>query len=504
LVDQGVDAAGLREGDVLAGKYRIEKVLGAGGMGVVVAARHIDLDQRVAIKCLLAHTRTMPEIVERFTREARAAAKIHGEHVARVIDVGRFEDGTPFMVMEYLQGHDLAAQLQLHGPLPLHDAVRYLLETCEAVVQAHALRIVHRDLKPQNLFLAQQPGRRPIVKVLDFGISKVIEPGASALTKTSSVMGTPYYMSPEQLLSSKNVDERSDIWALGVIFYELLIGEPPFVAETGPEIIAQVLQNNPQPASARRADLPAGIDQLIGKCMRTKVEERFANVADLAHALMPFAAQADRESVVAIANVLGLPSLPTGDTMLAQAPAVAVTQGTRGPSKPPPSGVAQPSTAHNLTLSAGGIEAPRSRLPMWLGIGATVVVAGLGAVVALRPAPAVIKPVSEVTAARPPETPMPSAVTLAPAESAPVVAPSVPASAAAAPPVAPPVVAAGHVAGHHGGAAAAVAAHPSSAPPPAPVAAANPAPATPPPAPAPAAPPPAATSTTNFLDMHIR
>ena len=494
-------AAGLREGDVLAGKYRIEKVLGAGGMGVVVAARHIDLDQRVAIKCLLAHTRTMPEIVERFTREARAAAKIHGEHVARVIDVGRFEDGTPFMVMEHLQGHDLAAQLQQAGPLAVPDAVRYLLETCEAVAQAHAVRIVHRDLKPQNLFLAQQPGRRPIVKVLDFGISKVIEPGASALTKTSSVMGTPYYMSPEQLLSSKNVDERSDIWALGVIFYELLIGEPPFVADTGPEIIAQVLQNNPRPASARRPDLPPGIDEIVGRCMRTKVEERFANVADLAHALMPFAAQGDRESVMAISNVLGVPSLPTGATMLAQAPAVAVTQAARRSSRPPQSGTMQPQTAHNLTLSAGGIEAPRSRLGLWIGVGAAVVVVAVGGLAVMRPSASVTKPISETPAAHAPETPVPSAVALVPAEPVPVVAPPAPAPSGGSSPavLATPATAGAHGPGHHGAAA------------PAPHASASAAPAAPntntPPAPAPApapAPPPAATSTTNFLDMHIR
>jgi serine/threonine protein kinase len=495
-LEQGVDAAaGLREGDVLAGKYRIEKVLGVGGMGVVVAARHIDLDQRVAIKCLLAHTRTMPEIVERFTREARAAAKIHGEHVARVIDVGRFEDGTPFMVMEHLQGHDLAAQLQEGGPLPVHDAVRYLLETCEAVAQAHAVRIVHRDLKPQNLFLAQQPGRRPIVKVLDFGISKVIEPGASALTKTSSVMGTPYYMSPEQLLSSKNVDERSDIWALGVIFYELLIGEPPFVADTGPEIIAQVLQNNPRPASTRRPDLPAGIDEIVGRCMRTKVEERFANVADLAHALMPFAAQGDRESVMAISNVLGVSSLPTGATMLAQAPAVAVTQAARR-SQP---GTMQPSTAHNLTLSADGIEAPRSRLGLWIGVGAAVVVAAVGGVAVMRPSGSITKPVSETPAAHAPETPVPSTVALVPAEPVPVVAAPAPALSSGSSPVvlATPANAGAHGPSHHG--AAAPAAHPS-------VSAAPVAPnANTPPGPAPApAPPPATTSTTNFLDMHIR
>jgi len=502
-LEQGVDAAaGLREGDVLAGKYRIEKVLGVGGMGIVVAARHIDLDQRVAIKCLLAHTRTMPEIVERFTREARAAAKIHGEHVARVIDVGRFEDGTPFMVMEHLQGHDLAAQLQQAGPLPVYDAVRYLLETCEAVAQAHAVRIVHRDLKPQNLFLAQQPGRRPIVKVLDFGISKVIEPGASALTKTSSVMGTPYYMSPEQLLSSKNVDERSDIWALGVIFYELLIGEPPFVADTGPEIIAQVLQNNPRPASTRRPDLPPGIDQIVGRCMRTKVEERFGNVADLAHALMPFAALGDRESVAAISNVLGVPSLPRGDTMLAQAPAGAVTQAARRSSRPPQSGAMQPSTAHNLTLSAGGIEAPRSRLGLWVGVGAAVVVAALGGVAVMRPSGSITKPVLETAAAHAPEAPVPSTVALVPAEPVPVVAAPAPApsSASLAAP-STPANAGAHGPAHHG--AAPSAAHPSASA--APVAPNTNTPPPPAPAPAPAPPPPpAATSTTNFLDMHIR
>jgi len=502
-LDQASDApAGMREGEILAGKYRIEKVLGAGGMGVVVAARHLDLDQRVAIKCLLAHTRTMPEIVERFTREARAAAKIQGEHVARVIDVGRFEDGTPFMVMEYLQGHDLAGQLQQYGPLPVPDAVRYMLETCEALVQAHALRIVHRDLKPQNLFLAQQPGRRPIVKVLDFGISKVIEPGASALTKTSSVMGTPFYMSPEQLLSSKNVDERSDIWALGVILHELLVGEPPFMGETGPEIIAQVLQNNPQLASVRRPDLPPGLDQVIARCLRSKVEERFANVADLAHALMPFAAHEDRQSVAAISNVLGLPALPAGDTMPApQMPAIAVTQGGGRTSAGGQPGV-RPSTAHNLTVSSGQLEPPRSRLGLWAGLGVAVVAAGLGAVVALRPSSSIGKPaVAETPAAHAPETPLP-AVTLASPDPAPspAVAPVLPSQAVSPVPVGAPVPAGMHAQGRHGAAAAAsasasVAAHPSATAAAAPPVNAPPSP--PPPAPAPTAP-------TNFLDMHIR
>jgi serine/threonine protein kinase len=247
----------------------------------------------------------VPDVVERFAREARAAAKIQGEHVARVLDVGRFDDGMPFMVMECLQGHDLADELAQRGHLPPADAVRHVLETCEALAQAHALRIVHRDLKPSNLFLAEQPGRPPVVKVLDFGISKVVDANSDALTKTASVMGTPFYMSPEQLLSSKNVDERSDIWSLGIILYELLVGQPPFGGDTAPEIIAKIMLNEPQPPRALRPDIPPGLEAVILRCMRTKPHERFANVAQLAAALAPFGAPSDRESAVAISRVLG-------------------------------------------------------------------------------------------------------------------------------------------------------------------------------------------------------
>ena len=293
-------------GTILGGKFVIEGVLGRGGMGVVYAARHRELDQRVAIKCLLPHALAQPEIVERFAREARAAAKIHGEHVARVIDVGRFDDGTPFMVMEYLHGRDLAEELAQKGRLAIEDAVRYLLETCEALAQAHVTRIVHRDLKPSNLFLAETPGRRPIVKVLDFGISKIIDGASDAITKTASVMGTPYYMSPEQLLSSKSVDERSDIWALGIILYELLDGQPPFTGETAPEVIAKIVQNTPSSLRATRPDVPPALEALISRCLQSKPAQRFANVAQLASALLPFADASARESVAAIARVLGV------------------------------------------------------------------------------------------------------------------------------------------------------------------------------------------------------
>jgi hypothetical protein len=490
-------------GSILGGKYLVEGILGQGGMGIVVAARHIELDQRVAIKCLLAHAQTVPEIVERFTREARAAAKIHGEHVARVIDVGRFEDGSPFMVMEHLRGRDLADELGKNGPLPVADAVRYLLETCEALVQAHALRIVHRDLKPSNLFLAEQPGRRPIVKVLDFGISKVIGLQAGALTKTASVMGTPYYMSPEQLLSSKSVDERSDIWALGVILYELLVGRPPFVAETAPEVVAQVLQNAPVPVTSLRPDVPPGLEVVIDRCMRSKVGERFANVAELAHALVPFAAPEDQDSALAIARVLGMtgPPASTVPVASAHAPTLAIAQSKPPPQGPPAALPAPAGTAHNLTYSASETGAA-ARKP-WGVVAATgvvlvlAVVGGVAGVRTLRQ-PAAAPTPAQGGSAQPSVSPAgallpPAAVALAPVDR-----PSPSASTAlqgVATGGAPPPIPGAHLPPKHATAAA------PPPPPASPASAARPAPAQPPP-PSPAQPvvaPPA-----NPLDMHIK
>src|SRR4051812_29611172 len=211
--------AGVREGDVLAGKYRVDKILGAGGMGVVVAAHHVQLDERVAIKFLLPEALGNAEAVARFAREARAAVKIKSEHVARVIDVGTLETGAPYMVMEYLEGGDLSQVLASRGPLPVEEAVEYVLQACEAIAHAHALGIVHRDLKPANLFLIRRPDGTNAIKVLDFGISKVM-PGKSAssdnaMTRTRTVMGSPLYMSPEQMASTRDVDGRTDLWALG-------------------------------------------------------------------------------------------------------------------------------------------------------------------------------------------------------------------------------------------------------------------------------------------------
>ncbi len=364
-------------GEVLGGKYEVEGILGRGGMGVVVAARHRELSQKVAIKCLLPHALAIRDVVERFAREARAAAQIHGEHVARVIDVGRFDDGTPYMVMEHLRGHDLADELHRRGALPVTEAVRYLLETCEAIAQAHALRIVHRDLKPANLYLAETPGRAPIIKVLDFGISKVVEPNADALTKTASVMGTPFYMSPEQLLSAKNVDERTDIWALGVILYELLAGRPPFTGESVAEIVAQILHNAPQPLRVYRPDVPPALEAAIARCMQSKPEARFANVALLAFALAEHADAADRDSAAAIARVLGA-SPPTAEP--AQPAPRPSTPAAAQSSRP-----ASTATAHNLAVSAaGGTTVATGKWPLAVGGVVVAAVLGIGGAIAIR------------------------------------------------------------------------------------------------------------------------
>jgi serine/threonine-protein kinase len=284
------EAAPVRPGDVLADKYRVDRVLGLGGMGVVVAATHLELDKKVALKFMLPHALTVPIAIERFTREARAAVRLRSEHVAQVLDVGKLASGSPYMVMEFLEGSDLGAVLEQRGALPVVEAVDYLLQACEAVAEAHALGIVHRDLKPRNLFLTQRLDRSALVKVLDFGISKVMPKLGEdhALTRTNDVMGSPSYMSPEQIKASRDVDGRTDIWGLGVILYELLSGRVPFLADTMPQLCGLVLTEPPTPLGTLKPALPASLIAVVEKCLAKKQEDRFQTVADLATALESF------------------------------------------------------------------------------------------------------------------------------------------------------------------------------------------------------------------------
>ena len=279
----------VKEGDLLAGKYRVERVLGVGGMGIVVAARHEQLDQQVAIKVVREEALGNTEAVERFLREARAAVKLRSEHAAKVLDVGTLETGAPYMVMEFLEGSDLAAVLGERGPLPFELAAEYVVQACEAVAEAHALGIVHRDLKPQNLFLTLTVGGGSKVKVLDFGVSKSMTTGSGGLTQTRSMLGSPLYMSPEQMRSSRDVDARSDVWALGVVLFELLTQRWPFEAETMPELCLKVVAEPPQSLLALRPDAPPALVEIIEHCLKKDPKERYANAAELATALEPLA-----------------------------------------------------------------------------------------------------------------------------------------------------------------------------------------------------------------------
>jgi serine/threonine-protein kinase len=299
--------APVQPGDVLGGKYRVEKVLGEGGMGVVVAATHLQLDQRVAIKFMLPAAFDNAEALARFNREARAAVRLRSEHVARVLDTGTFETGAPYIVMEFMEGGDLAGELERHGPMPPHVAAEYIVQACDAIAEAHSLGIVHRDLKPANLFLTRRPDGSPLVKVLDFGISKAGSQGDAGLsmTKTSAVMGSPLYMSPEQMKSAKDVDARTDVWSLGVILYELLGGRTPFHAETYGELVAAVLTEPPQPLAGARPGLPPALCALVERCLRKDRSQRCQNVAEIARGLAPFCPPRVMPTVERIALVAG-------------------------------------------------------------------------------------------------------------------------------------------------------------------------------------------------------
>jgi serine/threonine protein kinase len=286
-----MSAPQIKAGDVLDRKYRVERVLGTGGMGMVVACRHVQLGQRVALKFMLKEAMTDPTNAERFAREARAAVRLQSPHTARVIDVGKLKNGEPYMVMEYLEGKDLDEVVRTNGPMPPHMAVDYILQACEAFAEAHSLGMIHRDIKPKNLFLAQTVDGRPLVKVLDFGLAKTIGAmGDISLTATSAVFGSPQYMSPEQMRSAKDVDSRSDIWSIGVCLYELLTTRVPFDAGGLAEICAMVLKDPVEPPSKWAMGLPPDLDAVVVKCLAKDPRERYQTVAELAFALEPWSA----------------------------------------------------------------------------------------------------------------------------------------------------------------------------------------------------------------------
>jgi serine/threonine-protein kinase len=284
-------------GDVIADKYRLDKVAGEGGMGIVYAAEHLVLKQRVAVKVLLPDAASSEAIVERFAREARAAAKINSEHVARVLDAGSLSSGSPFLVMEYLDGCDLEELLELQKTLPAREVVEYIIQALEGLAHAHAAKLVHRDLKPANLFLSTRPDGSNAIKLLDFGISKVTngKPEDKRLTGRH-VLGSPVYMSPEQLRNATDIDGRADVWSMGIVAYELLTGEPPFDGDGVGEIFAAILEKEPIHPTDVNAKVPRDLGDVVLRCLRRDPAERWDDAGRLARALLPYAD--DQEALV--------------------------------------------------------------------------------------------------------------------------------------------------------------------------------------------------------------
>jgi len=293
-------------GTVIAGgKYRVNRLIGEGGMGWVVVATHLQLEQRVALKFL--RSAKNPEAVGRFLREARAAARIQSEHVARVSDVGTLENGLPYLVMEYLEGEDLSELIDAKGALPDYLAIDYAMQACEGLAEAHAAGIIHRDLKPANLFLARRTDGSVRVKLLDFGISKLTPtPGSQPeinMTSTQALMGSPLYMAPEQMRSSRSVDRRADIWSMGTIIYEMLTGRSPFEGATLPEVCARILSDNPESMLVYQPDLPPELDAVVLRCLEKDPGKRFPTVAALANALGTFGTDEVRSTAERIGRV---------------------------------------------------------------------------------------------------------------------------------------------------------------------------------------------------------
>jgi serine/threonine-protein kinase len=280
----------LEPGTVLAGKYRVEELLGEGGMGVVVLATHMELDQRVAIKVPRPEHVKDPTFAARFIREGKNAARIRNDHIARVLDVGRDGAGNPFLVMEYLEGFDLSRRMRSGPELDIPDSVDIVLQTCIAVAAAHSVGVIHRDLKPANLFLESRPDGSYFVKVLDFGISKMVNDGAleNALTNTTGVIGSPMYMSPEQMVSARDVDVRTDVWSLGLILFRILTGKTPWPSANPLELATRMARENPRTPRSFRPEIPQGLEDVIMHALARNRDERTPTVYDFARAIAPF------------------------------------------------------------------------------------------------------------------------------------------------------------------------------------------------------------------------
>ena len=429
-------------GCVVAGKYRVERLIARGGMGAVFAAHHLILDQTVAIKVLLPEHAGRPGAAARFMNEARAVARMKSEHIAAVMDVGQLENDGAYMVLEYLEGVDLDDLVSQRGPQPIDQSTHYVLQALEAIAQAHSLGIIHRDLKPANIYLARQPDGSEIIKVLDFGISKIVVGEGEAnenLTSTHSIIGSPASISPEQLRNSKRVDVRTDIWAMGVILYHLLTGKLPFVGETFGELFSAILEHTPARTTELRSEVPKALDDIVFRCLERDREARFANAAELAVALAPFAPPGANVSIERICRALGRdPNAPV--------PSV------RRVGQKPPGSVTHEAVSVDRAIAVTGDDVQSPTRPsrvrsLWLptAVGVALGTLCVGVVVSrVRPAlrAQVVAPVSLAPSSVPPPesaSASPSTPPLAPATASPAVEPLAESAASEPAPSAPPV-----------------------------------------------------------------
>lgn len=389
-------------GELVLGKYRIERVVGRGGMGVVLAAHHELLATRVAIKMLLPRYREDASAEQRFLHEGRMAAQVRSEHVAHILDVGKVEN-LPYIAMEYLEGEDLDDVLERKKQLEVGETVDHVLQAIEGLAHAHKLGIVHRDLKPANLFVAKGADG-PTTKLIDFGISKMdaeIPNGDPRLTQTGTLVGSPVYMSPEQIRSAKEVDVRTDIWSLGTVLYELLAGRPPFLCEEAWQVLTAILTQPHNPVRSLRPDVPEKLCEVISRCLRKSPEHRFQNVAELADALVPFGsgtfascAVRARERLLgraSLASISEVAEVDPGSLAGLSVPSEEIPTLCHEP-KPalpepilsgPPAGTSTPPSRRTLSLRARTLPPPRMlvwgsisvSLAISMGIGAFAIVA---------------------------------------------------------------------------------------------------------------------------------
>ncbi len=316
-------------GEVIGGRYCIERIVAEGGMGLIVLAHHSELEEKVAIKFLKEEFASKPEIVGRFAREAKAAARIKCEYTPTIFDVGVSQERGPYIVMEYLEGEDLELVLETTGRLPFARATELIMQAGEAIAVAHANGIIHRDIKPANLFLVKGDQSMPVLKVLDFGVSKTaltgnVFGGAISLVKTQSLVGSPIYMPPEQIRGKDDVSYTGDVWSLGAVLYELVTGRTAFSGSSITELCAAVLESEPPPVTDHVPDIPAGLAETIMRCLEKNPKRRLQSVAELVVALAPYAPKRARMTVdraIAVSKAAGLvPASFSAPTTIAPPP----------------------------------------------------------------------------------------------------------------------------------------------------------------------------------------